>query len=90
MLTPEKKFERKAKEIILSVQINNHIKKDIRRTHKDLSSQEIDLKTKQKILELYSNLIFLGNNSYGVEVASQTYFAKSAKDLDILEATILA
>lgn len=90
MLTPEKKLERKAKEIILSVQVNSHIKKEIRRTHKDLSSQEIDVKTKQKILELYSNLIFLGNNSYGVEVASQTYFAKSAKDLNILEATILA
>lgn len=90
MLTPEKKFERKAKEIILSVQINKHIKSEIKRTHQWLSSDEIDRKTKEKILELYSNLIFLWNNSYWVEVASQSYFAKSAKDLNILEAAILA
>lgn len=90
MLTPEKRLERKAKEIILSVQINSHIKSEIKRTHSGLSSEEIDIKTKEKILELYSNLIFLGNNSYGVEVASQTYFAKSASDLSILEGAILA
>lgn len=90
MLTPEKKFERKAKEIILSVQINKHINSEIKRTHQWLSSEEIDRKTKEKILELYSNLIFLWNNSYWVEVASQTYFAKPAKDLDVLEAAILA
>lgn len=90
MLTPEKKFERKAKEIILSVQINNYIKSEIKRTHQWLSSEEIDRKTKEKILELYSNLIFLWNNSYWVEVSSQTYFAKPASDLNILEAAILA
>lgn len=90
MLTPEKKFERKAKEIILSVQINSHINSEIKRTHQWLSSEEVDRKTKEKILELYSNLIFLWNNSYWVEVASQTYFAKPASDLDILESAILA
>jgi membrane peptidoglycan carboxypeptidase len=41
-------------------------------------------------MELYSNLIFLGNNAYGVEAAAQTYFATKAKDLSVLQAAILA
>jgi penicillin-binding protein 1A len=41
-------------------------------------------------MELYSNLIFLGNNSYGIEAAAQTYFNTKAKDLSILQAAILA
>lgn len=41
-------------------------------------------------MELYSNLIFLGNNAYGIEAASQTYFATKAKDLSILQSAILA
>ena len=45
---------------------------------------------KIKTLELYLNCIFFGNNAYGVEAASKTYFAKSAKDLTVLEASILA
>ncbi len=45
---------------------------------------------KEEILELYLNYIFLGQNSYGVQAASQTFFSKSAKDLSPLEASILA
>ena len=46
--------------------------------------------TKQDILELYLNSEFLGNQSYGVEQASQTYFGKSASDLSISEAALIA
>ncbi len=46
--------------------------------------------TKEKILELYLNTISFGNNALGVEEASKTYFGKSAKDVGILGATILA
>ena len=46
--------------------------------------------TKQDILELYLNSEFLGNQSFGVEQASQTYFGKSAKDLSISEAALIA
>lgn len=42
------------------------------------------------MLELYANYIFLGNNTYGVETAARSYFDVSAKDLDILQAAILA
>lgn len=48
------------------------------------------MEMKRKILELYLNYVFLGNNAYGVEAASKTYFNKSAKDLTVMESAILA
>ncbi|MEL6452627.1 MAG: PBP1A family penicillin-binding protein [Pseudomonadota bacterium] len=45
---------------------------------------------KEKILELYLNEIFLGQNSYGVAAASQTYFNKTLSDLAPHEAAFLA
>jgi len=64
MLTPEKKIERKLKEIVLAIKLNSYIKKDIKRQNADLSSDELDKKVKEKILEMYANYIFLGNNAY--------------------------
>ncbi len=46
--------------------------------------------TKQQILELYLNQIFLGRNSYGVEAAAQSYFGKSVADLDLAQDAYLA
>ncbi len=46
--------------------------------------------SKDKILELYLNEIFLGQNSYGVASAAQTYFNKSLDDLSPAEAATLA
>ena len=45
---------------------------------------------KNKILELYLNQINLGNGAYGVETASQRYFGKSVRDLNLAEAATLA
>ncbi|MFD0980836.1 penicillin-binding protein 1A [Tropicimonas aquimaris] len=45
---------------------------------------------KEKILELYLNEIFLGQNSYGVAAAAQTYFNKSLVQLEPHEAAYLA
>ncbi|MDW8807105.1 transglycosylase domain-containing protein [Streptomyces scabiei] len=45
---------------------------------------------KKKILENYLNITFFGQQAYGVEAASQRYFSKSAKDLDVDEAALLA
>ncbi len=45
---------------------------------------------KKKILELYLNQISLGNGAFGVEVASQRYFGKSVRDLNVAEAATLA
>jgi 1A family penicillin-binding protein len=46
--------------------------------------------TKDEILNLYLNEIPYGRNAYGAEAASQTYFAKSAKDLNLAESAYLA
>ena len=46
--------------------------------------------TKQQILELYLNQIFLGRNAYGVEAAAQAYFGKSVADLNLEEIAYLA
>jgi penicillin-binding protein 1A len=46
--------------------------------------------TKNQIMELYANHIFVGANSYGVEAGAETYFGKQAKDLSLEEAALLA
>ena len=46
--------------------------------------------SKDKILELYLNQINLGGGAYGVETASQRYFGKSVRDLNLAEAATLA
>ncbi|MBN2032976.1 MAG: PBP1A family penicillin-binding protein [Deltaproteobacteria bacterium] len=46
--------------------------------------------TKEHILFLYLNEIYLGQGAYGVEAAAQTYFNKSASDLSLAESAILA
>ncbi len=68
---PKKTFRRKAREALLSLQIEKNF-------------------SKERILFLYLNQIYLGNGAYGVEAAARTYFNKSAKDLDISESALLA
>ncbi|MEQ7873268.1 transglycosylase domain-containing protein [Sphingomonas sp. ASV193] len=46
--------------------------------------------TKQQILELYLNSIFLGRNAYGVQSAARAYFDKDVQDLTLPEAAYLA
>lgn len=46
--------------------------------------------TKDEIFNFYLNQIPYGANSYGIEAASQTYFNKSANDLSLAEAALLA
>jgi penicillin-binding protein 1C len=46
--------------------------------------------SKQQILEAYLNQVPYGGNAYGIESASQQYFGKSAKELDLAQATLLA
>jgi penicillin-binding protein 1A len=55
-----------------------------------LASRLEETLTKDKILELYMNEIFLGQNSYGVAAASQTYFNKPLTELATHEAAMLA
>ena len=55
-----------------------------------LASRLEETLSKDKILELYLNEIFLGQNSYGVAAAAQTYFNKPLADLTPHEAATLA
>src|SRR5437870_12752766 len=64
-------LDRKARELVLSVELERQY-------------------TKDQILEMYLNTIFYGNQSFGVEAASQTYFGTSARQLDLAQATFLA
>ena len=48
------------------------------------------LLTKDQILEIYMNQIFLGNRAYGFAAASETYFGKPLKEITIAEAAMLA
>jgi membrane peptidoglycan carboxypeptidase len=45
---------------------------------------------KKKILENYLNITFFGEQAYGIEAASQRYFSKPAKDLNLQESALLA
>jgi len=46
--------------------------------------------TKTEILELYLNRVYFGAGAYGVEAAAQRYFGKSARDVSLSEAALLA
>jgi penicillin-binding protein 1A len=48
------------------------------------------LLSKDQILEIYMNQIFLGNRAYGFAAACETYFGKPLKDITIAEAAMLA
>ena len=71
LLTNEVSFERKIKEILLSIRVENAL-------------------SKNQILELYLNDIYLGFRSYGVAAASLNYFNKSIHDLELHEVAFLA
>lgn len=71
ILTPEKKYSRKIKELVLAQRIESRF-------------------TKDEILQMYLNEIPYGSNAYGVAAASQKYFNKNVKDINIAEAALLA
>lgn len=71
LLTPEKSYERKLKEILLSLRLERQF-------------------TKDEILYLYLNQIYLGSGAYGVAAAAQVYFDKAIDDLTLPEAALLA
>jgi len=62
-----------------------------RKVKEVILSLEIEAKfTKDEILAMYLNEIPYGSNAYGIESASQTFFGKSASDLTLDEAALLA
>lgn len=71
LLTREFSVERKAKEILLALKVEQELSKD-------------------RILEIYMNEIFLGQRAYGFAAAAQTYFGKSMDQLSLAENALLA
>jgi len=71
LLSPEKSFERKIKEAVLSYRLEQYL-------------------TKDEILTIYLNQIFLGSKAYGVEAAAREYFGKHVRDLTLAESAVLA
>lgn len=55
-----------------------------------LAQELTDLYSKDELLEMYMNLLNYGQLAYGPESAAQVYFGKSASDLTLAEATLLA
>src|SRR5262245_9356804 len=71
LLSPQKSYERKLKEIILSLRLEQELSKD-------------------DILALYLNHIYLGSGTYGVAAASREYFGKDISEVSIAEAAMMA
>jgi len=66
-------------------------KTPVRKTREIILTLELERRySKDEILEFYLNQIPFGSNSYGVEAASQTFFNKSAAEVSLEEAAILA
>ncbi|MGE5255853.1 MAG: penicillin-binding protein 1A [Hyphomicrobiales bacterium] len=71
LLTPERSYIRKIKEVILSYRIEKAF-------------------SKEEILFLYLNQIYLGHGAYGVQAAAENYFGKSVQELNLAECAVLA
>jgi len=71
LLSNEKTYRRKLKEIILALQIEQEYSKD-------------------KILELYLNQIFMGHRAYGIAAAAQVYYGKTLDSLTLAEHAMIA
>ncbi len=89
-LTSERTFKRKLQEIIITRKVYALLEDNFKDEFPDYTRDKIDLLVKKKILELYLNIIFLWNNSYGVSSAAQHYFNKDIEDLSLLESSIIA
>lgn len=71
LLTSEKTYTRKLKEIMLALKIEHEY-------------------SKNKIMELYLNQIFMGHRAYGISAAAQVYYGKSLTELSLAEHAMIA
>ncbi len=71
LLSTEKTFLRKIKEILLALQIEQHYSKD-------------------QILELYLNKIYMGQRAYGLAAAAQIYYGKDLEELQLYQQAMIA
>jgi monofunctional glycosyltransferase len=90
----ERRFARGASTITQQLAKNLYLstsKNPLRKLHEFLIAQELErYLTKQRIFEIYLNVIEWGDGIYGIEAASETYFGKTASQLLPEEGAILA
>lgn len=83
--TPARKLREVRMALTMEQSLIDQAKRD-----KGLSDAQAKQEAKKQIVTRYLNVVPFGNNSYGVEAAAQTYFAKPAKDLNVQQAALLA
>lgn len=78
-------------QVTREVLLNDKAQTYKRKTREIMLSLQIEkMFSKEKILFLYINQMYLGHGAYGVEAASRTYFGKNAKDLNLAEGAMIA
>ncbi len=77
-------------QVIKNLLLNDDITVERKMREMVLATRVEKIMTKDQILELYLNFVFLGRASWGVEMASKSYFGKSVKDINHAEAALLA
>ena len=87
-------FSQGASTITMQVARNTYLTKEktlTRKIYEALLTFKLEHQlTKDQILEIYMNQIFLGNRAYGFAAASEAYFGKPLKDITLAEAAMLA
>ena len=84
------KIAYKLRQIVLAKRLNTTFQKQVKAENPNLSNEEAKKEMKKKVLELYLNYIEFGNNSFGVEAASKSFFGISASKLSVAQSAILA
>ena len=78
-------------QVVKNLLLNTHERTFSRKVREALLARRLEQElTKDEILELYLNNIYFGRGRYGIEEAARDDFGKSAKDLDIAEAALIA
>lgn len=76
---------------LVKISLLSSNKNFLRKYQELVLAQEVERRyTKDEILEMYLNSVYFGEGAFGIEQASNRYFGKSASQLDLSEATLLA
>ncbi len=77
-------------QVVKNMLLDNHITFARKIKEAILAMRVSNVMTKKQVLTLYLNEIYLGNNTYGITAAAQSYFDKPLSQLDIAQAASLA
>jgi penicillin-binding protein 1A len=78
-------------QVVKNLLLNTHERTFSRKVREALLARRLEQElSKDEILELYLNNIYFGRGRYGIEEAARDDFGKSARDLDIAEAALIA